>query len=174
MKKNLAAVSKTNAANKKASKALTDAEEKLKKETAKAKKALDAALKKDKKKAKPETKKLEEAHKKLAAKLVTATKKTTEPKKTYAASKKVVAAALKKYEAAKKLSAKLLKAVPAIKAVEPKGKVTAMSILNDMVLKSKTSLFAHVGVKYDSSEVEFKANQKTVGQEIKFWNALKK
>lgn len=174
MKKNLEAVSKTNAANKKASKALTDAEEKLKKETAKAKKALDAAVKKDAKKAKPATKKLEEAHKKLAAKLVTATKKTTEPKKTYAASKKVVAAAQKKYEAAKKLSAKLLKAVPAIKAVAPKGKTTAMSILNNMVLKTKSSLFAHVAVKYDSSEVEFKANLKTLGQEVKFWNALKK
>lgn len=90
-------------------------------------------------------------------------KKQQNPKKTYLASKKVVAAAQKKYEAAKKLSAKLSKAALAIKVVEPKGKTTAMSILNNIVLKTKSSLFAHVGVKYDSSLVEFNANLKTVG-----------
>jgi len=49
-----------------------------------------------------------------------------------------------------------------------------MSILNNIVLTTKSSLFALVGVKYDSSEVEFNAYLKTVGQEVKFWNALKK
>jgi len=127
LKKKLAAVSKPNTANKKALDALKETEKKLKTDTANAKKASDA---------KPKTKKLKDAYTKLAADLAKATKKTKEATKTYDASKKLVTAAQTKYKAAKENSAKLLKKVPAVKAVEPKKGVTAMKILNNMVLKT--------------------------------------